>query len=355
MLACVLTRRHGDPALETRRHPDPEVGPGQVLLEIRAAALNHLDLYARARHASDPTALDKIIGSDAAGIVREVGSGVENLAPGDEVVLNPGLSCGTCALCRSGEESECPDFDLVGRGVPGTFAELVVAPAESFAPRPAHLSDEEAAALPLAHLTAWRMAMTRGGLRPGEKVLIHGIGGGVALAALQIARLADAEVIATSSDDSKLARARDLGADHTVNYSKVPDVARAVRETTNGEGVDLVIDTVGAATLPVSVSAARNGGRVVVCGATTVAEATISVREVFWRQITIVGSTMGSAADFRAMLTAVGEGGLVPVIDSVRHLSDAGAALDQMEAGEQFGKIVLSASADAGRWPEPID
>lgn len=355
MFASVLTKRDGVTVLETRRYPDPEVGPGQALLEIRAAALNHLDLHSRAHHAADPSAADKIIGSDAAGVIREVGLGVEDLAAGDEVVLNPGLSCGHCELCEAGEESECPGFDLVGRGVPGTYAELIVVPATNLAPKPTHLSFEQAAALPLAHLTAWRMAMTRGGLQPGERVLIHGIGGGAALAALQIAKLAGAEVIVTSSADTKLDRARELGADKTVNYKQTPEVAKAVREMTANKGVDLVIDTVGAATLPASVSAARNGGRVVVCGATTGAEVTINIREVFWRQIAILGSTMGSTDDFREMLVTVAERGLVPVIDSVRHLSEAGTALDQMEAGEQFGKIVLSAGSEAGSWPEPIE
>jgi NADPH:quinone reductase-like Zn-dependent oxidoreductase len=355
MLACALTKRDGETVLETRRFPDPEVAPGKALLEIRAAALNHLDLYSRALHEADPSAADKIIGSDAAGVIREVGLGVEDLAPGDEVVLNPGLSCGSCELCEAGEESECPGFDLVGRGVPGTYAELIVVPAANLAPKPTHLSFEQAAALPLAHLTAWRMAMNRGGLQPGEKVLIHGIGGGVALAALQIAKLTGAEVIVTSSADSKLERARELGADETINYEQTPEVAKAVREMTAAKGVDLVIDTVGATTLPASVSAARNGGRVVVCGATTGADATISIREVFWRQITILGSTMGSSDDFREMLATVVERGLVPVIDSVRHLSEAGAALDQMEAGGQFGKIVLSAGPEAGQWPDPVE
>jgi NADPH:quinone reductase-like Zn-dependent oxidoreductase len=226
MLASTLTKKDGRTVLETRRFPDPELGAGRVLLEIRAAALNHLDLYSRAHHAADPSAADKIIGADAAGVVREVGLGVEDLAAGDEVVLNPGLSCGNCELCEAGEESECPGFDLVGRGVPGTYAELIVVPATNLAPKPSHLTFEEAAALPLAHLTAWRMAMTRGGLQPGEKVLIHGIGGGVALAALQIAKLAGAEVIVTSSADDKLERARAAGADETVNYKQTPEVPR---------------------------------------------------------------------------------------------------------------------------------
>ena len=355
MFAFALTKRDGETVLETRRYPDPEVGPGQAMVEIRAAALNHLDLHSRAHHAADPSAADKIIGADAAGVIREVGQGVEDLAAGDEVMLNPGLSCGHCELCEAGEESECPGFDLVGRGVPGTYAELIVVPATNLAPKPTHLSFEQAAALPLAHLTAWRMAMSRGGLQPGERVLIHGIGGGVALAALQIAKLADATVIVTSSADDKLERARELGADDTINYAKTPEVAEAVREMTAGKGVDLVVDTVGAATLAASIAAARNGGRVVVCGATSGAEATVNVREIFWRQIVILGSTMGSSNDFREMLAKVAERGLVPVIDSVRHISGAGAALDHMETGDQFGKIVLSAGVEAGHWPEPVE
>ncbi|TNF74483.1 MAG: alcohol dehydrogenase, partial [Acidobacteria bacterium] len=243
MLASALTKRDGRTVLETRRFPDPAVGPGRALVEVRAAALNHLDLYSRALHEAEKSAAEKIIGSDAAGVVREVGPGVEDMVPGVEVVLNPGLSCGSCELCMAGEESECPGFDLVGRGVPGTYAELVVVPASNLAPKPAHLSFEQAAALPLAHLTAWRMTMNRGRLEPGEKVLIHGIGGGVALAALQLAKLAGAEVIVTSSDDTKLERARELGASHTINYEQTPDVAKAVREMTGSKGVDLVIDT----------------------------------------------------------------------------------------------------------------
>lgn len=351
MQASVLAQRDGRSVIEVQTLPDPEPGPGEALLEIRAAALNHLDLYSRSQHRAKPRSEAVIIGSDAAGVVRATGSAVEGLEPGEAVVLDPGLSCGACELCEQGEESECPAFDLVGRGVPGTFAELVVVPAANLAPKPEHLDFEQAAALPLDHLTAWRMVRTRGRLRAGETVLIHGIGGGAALAALQIAKLTGAEAIVTSSSDEKLQRARAIGADETINYQTRPDVARATHELTDGRGADLVIDTVGSATLAESLSAARNGGRVVLCGATTGAEGTFDIREVFWRQLSILGSTMGSRADFREMLATASQQRLVPVVDSVWHLSELEPALDRLERAEQFGKIVLSAAGGDGRWP----
>jgi len=351
MRASVLAKRDGRSVIEVQTLPDPEPGPGEALLEVRAAALNHLDLFARIHQQAEATAEPKIIGSDAAGVVKALGPDIETLEVGDAAVLNPGLSCNSCELCEQGEESECAGFDLVGRGIPGTFAELVLVPAANLAPKPEHLDFEQAAALPLDHLTAWRMVRTRGQLRAGETVLIHGIGGGAALAALQISKLTGAEVIVTSSSDDKLERARAIGADETINYQNQPDVAQTVRELTGGRGADLVIDTVGAATLPGSISAARNGGRVVLCGATTGAEGVVNIREVFWRQISIIGSTMGSRDDFRQMLSAVSDQNLVPVVDSVWHLSDLEPALDRLERADQFGKIVLSAAGGAGRWP----
>jgi len=344
MLASVLVNREGGSVFELQRVPRPEPGPGQVTIEIRAAALNHLDLYAWQQHAAAGDAAPRIIGSDAAGVVASVGAGVEDWQPGQAVVLNPGLSCGRCEFCRRGEQSECLQFDLVGRGVPGTFAECVVVPAENLYPKPEHLDFTAAAALPLAHLTAWRMVFTRGGLRPGQSLLIHGIGGGVALAALQLGKLAGARVIVTSSSEKKLERAQELGADDLVDYSSVDDLAAGVRELTGGRGVDLVIDTVGAATLGLSVSAVRNGGRVVVCGATTGAEGSLDIRELFWRQIDVVGSTMGSQEDFRRMLEAVSARRLVPVIDSACPLAEAESALDRLQRAGQLGKIVLRVS-----------
>jgi NADPH:quinone reductase-like Zn-dependent oxidoreductase len=341
MKVSALVKQDSRTVMSVQTFPDPVPGPGEAVVEVRAAALNHLDLYGRAHHAANPEAEAQIIGSDAAGIVATVGPEVESLQVGAEVVLNPGLGCGQCEFCLRGQQSECPRFDLVGRGIPGTFAEKVVVPFGNLHPKPSHLSFEQAAALGLDHVTAWRMLMTRGDLRVGDSVLIHGIGGGAALASLQLARLLDATVIVTSSSDEKLRRAEELGAQHGINYRDQENVAEIVREITDGRGVDLVIDTVGAATWPASIAAARNGGRVVACGATTGAEGAVSIREVFWRQISILGSTMGSDKDFTDMLSAVEGHALEPVIDSTWPLSDAGAALDRLESGEQFGKIVL--------------
>ena len=351
MRASVLAKAGGQTVIEPRELPDPVPGASEVLLEIRAAALNHLDLYAVAQHRQTESAGIRTIGSDAAGRVAAVGSEVTTVAPGDEVVLNAGLSCGLCEFCRAGEESQCVSFDIVGRGRPGTFAEAVVVPAGNLAPKPDHLDFEAAAALSLDHLTAWRMLHTRGQLQSGDTVLIHGIGGGAALASLQLAKLVDARVIVTSSSGDKLERAGQLGADHLLDYRQQTRVAAEVRRLTEGRGADLVIDSVGAATLAESVSAVRNGGRVVVCGATTGAEAELNLREVFWRQVSVIGSTMGSRRDFREMLLAVQEHRLQPVIDSVWHLSDLEPALSRLAAAEQFGKIVLSAAGGSGCWP----
>ena len=341
MLASTLVKKDSRTVMSVQTLPDPVPGPGEALLEIRGAALNHLDLYARAHHAANPEAEAQIIGSDAAGVVSALGPEVDTFEVGAEVVLNPGLGCGECEFCMRGQQSECPRFDLVGRGIPGTYAEKIAVPAANLHPKPTHLSFAQAAALCLDHVTAWRMLMTRGDLRMGDSVLIHGIGGGAALASLQLARLLDAKVIVTSSSDEKLQRADELGAHLGINYRDQDDVAGIVRKFTDGRGVDLVIDTVGAATWPTSIAAVRNGGRVVACGATTGADGAVNIREVFWRQISILGSTMGSDKDFRDMLSAVEGHSLEPVIDSTWPLSEADAALDRLESGEQFGKIVL--------------
>lgn len=341
MLASALVKQDSQTVMSLQTLPDPVPGPGEALLEIRASALNHLDLFGRAHHAANPDAEAQIVGSDAAGVVAALGPGVDTLEIGAEVVLNPGLGCGRCEFCLRGQQSECPRFDLVGRGIPGTFAEKIVVPAANLHPKPAHLSFTQGAALCLDHVTAWRMLMTRGDLRMGESVLIHGIGGGAALASLQLARLLDARVIVTSSSDEKLQRADEMGAHHGINYRDQDNVAEIVRQITDSRGVDLVVDTVGAATWPTSVAAVRNGGRVVACGATTGADGQLNIREVFWRQVSILGSTMGSDRDFRDMLSAVEGHNLEPVIDSTWPLAEAGTALDRLENGEQFGKIVL--------------
>jgi NADPH:quinone reductase-like Zn-dependent oxidoreductase len=322
--------------------PDPQPAAGEVLIDIRAAALNHLDLWVRKGRPGMNLRFPHILGSDAAGVVAEVGPGVQGVHAGDEVILNPALSCGGCEYCLRGEQSECPSFSLVGLGRPGTFAERVAVPAACVYPKPAHLDFKSAAALPLAYVTAWRMLVTRARLVPGETLLIHGIGGGVALAGLQIAKLIGAEVIVTSSGQEKLNRARSLGADWVVNYRTEPDVTRKIRDLTSARGVDVVMDTVGAATWPLDFAVVRRGGRIVICGVTGGATAETPLNVLYWNQISILGSTMGSHEDFRQMLRAAAEAKLEPVVDSAAPLSRAVEAMARMEAGEQFGKIVLT-------------
>ena len=324
--------------------PEPELTDDEVVLEVRSAGLNHLDIWVRKGRGSSKPTEPLILGSDAAGVVVAAGSLVRGVGVGDEVILNPGLSCGCCDHCNRGQQSECISFGIVGLSRQGTFAERVAVPARNVAPKPSHLSFNEAGAFVLAQLTAWRMLMTRAELKPGQTVLIHGIGGGVALYALQLAKLAGAEVIVTSSSDDKLSRASKMGADYTINYRSVDDVAQCVRDITSGTGVDIIIDSVGAATWPIDFSAARKGGKIVLCGVTSDAEAVTDLRALYWNQLTIMGSTMGSNEDFHQMVKAVTAAKLRPVIDSVMPLENVKDAMNRMEAAEQFGKIVLEIS-----------
>lgn len=341
MKAITIHEHGGLECVRPEEIPEPQPAEDEVLLDVRAAGLNHLDIWVREGRRGMSIKMPHILGSDAAGVVVEVGSRVRDVSVGDEVILNPGLSCGICEYCRRGEQSECLSFGIVGLSRPGTFAERAAVPAVNVYAKPPHLDFAEAAALPLSFLTAWRMLLTRARLRTGETVLIHGIGGGVALAALMLAKLADAKVIVTSSSDEKLSRARGLGADHTINYRSVKDVARLVREITSDRGVDIAINTVGAAAWPVDFGAVRRGGRIVICGVTSGAEARTDLQALYWNQIEILGSAMGSNEDFRRMLEAVVANKLKPVVDSVEPLERAKEAMRRMETGEQFGKIVL--------------
>jgi NADPH:quinone reductase-like Zn-dependent oxidoreductase len=340
---------HGDPArLAFGERPDPAPGSGEVVVSVRAAALNHLDLFVLNGMPGIPVALPHIGGADGAGTVAAVGEGVTGWSAGDEVVINPGLSCGRCEFCARGEESLCVAFRILGEHLDGAFAEYVRVPAASLSAKPAHLSWVEAGAFGLTFLTAWRMLITRAKLAKGETVLIHGIGGGVALAALAIAKGAGAAAIVTSSDDAKLGRARELGADHTLNYASC-DVAREVRALTGKRGVDVVVETAGQATWPTSLKCAAKGGRIVTCGATTGPNPAEEIRLIFWNQLSILGSTMGSRGDWEAMVRAVERGGLRPVVDRVLPLERGREAYERMLSGGQFGKIVLDATGAAAR------
>lgn len=347
MKAAVILEHGGLENLRIENIEGPRLDDDEVLIDVQAAALNHLDIWIRKGRPGLELPMPHVLGSDACGIVREAGARVGTVKPGDRVIINPGLSCEACEFCMRGQQSECINFGIVGMSRPGTCAESVSVPASCVYLAPEHLTSEEAAALPLAYVTAWRMLMSRGRLQPGETVLIHGIGGGVALAALQLAKLAGGRAIVTSSSNQKLNQAREFGAEHTINYADSPDVGAAVFDLTDGRGVDLIIDTVGAATWPVNFAAARRGGRVVHCGVTTGAETAVNISALYWNHLTIMGSTMGSQEDFRQMLSAISGAGLRPVIDKAYPLSEARTAQARMEAGEQFGKIVLTVGSDA--------
>jgi len=320
--------------------PEPVPGAGEVRVRLKASALNHVDLYALGGMPGVPIGLPHIGGADGAGVVEVVGDSVEGVEVGAEVVFDPGLSCGRCEYCLAGEQSLCVRFGVLGEHSDGTFAETVVVAAPSLAPRPAHLSWEEAAAFGLTYLTAWRMLIQRGGLRPGETVLIHGIGGGVSLACLQLAKLTGARTIVTSRSQEKLARAVELGADEVLPADA--EVARGVRRLTAKRGVDVVVDSVGKATWMQSLKAAAKGGRIVTCGATSGPDPAEEIRLIFWNQLSVIGSTMGSREDWRRLIAAVDAHRMHPVIDGVRPLCEGRAAYERMERAEQFGKIVLS-------------
>lgn len=341
MRAAFIERHGGPEVLEVGERPDPEPGPGEVRVRIVAAALNHLDLFARRGIPGVEVAMPHVLGADGAGVVDTVGPDVRSRAPGDEVWIQPGLFCGRCEFCVAGETSMCLDYRLLGEHLDGTFAEHVVVPEENVYAKPARLGWEEAAAFPLVYQTAWRMVVTKGRIGPGHTVLIHGIGGGVALAALQIAVLAGAEVHVTSSRRDKLDRALELGATGTILYTD-EDVVERVREITDRRGVDLVVDDVGEATWETSIECVRRGGRVVTCGGTSGYMAGTPIHRLFWKQVSIHGSTMANRAEIAAVARLVESGRIVPVIDRAFSLEEAPAALARMEAAEQSGKIVLN-------------
>lgn len=349
-MKAVFFRKHGgNEVLEYGDWPTPEPGPGEVRVAIRAAALNHLDLFVRNGIPDVP--LPQIPGADGAGLVDAMGAGVDGLAPGDRVLLQPGLFCNACEFCRRGEQSLCVEFRIVGEHVPGTLAEHVVVPARNVFPIPQGLSFEQAAAFPLAYQTAWRMVVHRAAVTAGETVLIHGAGGGVAGAALEIALLCGARVFATTSGDEKVRRVYEAGAERVIDY-RAEDVVRIVRGETGKRGVDVVIDCVGEKTWMSSLQAVARGGRIVTCGATTGANPKEEIRLIFWKQVSILGSTMANDREFRALLSAVAARRLTPRIDRVFPLSRAAEAYRRMEEGEQLGKIVLVPDSAAREWPD---
>lgn len=349
-MKAVFFRRHGgNEVLEYGEWPDPRPGPGEAVVAMRAAALNRLDLFVRDGIPGVP--LPQVPGADGSGVVEAAGEGVTGLKAGDRVLVQPGLFCGSCEFCRGGEQSVCVKFRIVGEHAPGTFAEKAVLPAANLFPIPGELSFEQAAAFPLSYQTAWRMIVGRGEVRPGDTVLIHGIGGGVGWAALEIAVLCGAQVIATTSGEEKAREASAAGAHVVVDYT-AEDVGEAVKRETGRRGVDVVVDSVGEKTWMTSLKAVRRGGRIVTCGATTGPNPAEEIRLIYWKQISILGSTMANDREFRALLAAVAAGRIVPRIDRVFPLAQAPAAYRLLEEGSQFGKIVLVPDGRAREWPD---
>jgi NADPH:quinone reductase-like Zn-dependent oxidoreductase len=338
MKAVFFTRHGGNEVLEYGERPDPVPGPGEVRVALRAAALNRLDVFVRNGIPGVP--LPQIPGADGAGVVEALGEGVGDLKAGDRVLLQPGLYCGHCEFCRSGEQSLCVTYRILGEHAPGTFAELVVVPRRNVFAIPPGLSFAEAAAFPLVDQTAWRMVVGRARVRPGETVLVHGVGGGVAGAVVEVARLCGARVIATTSSAEKATAAREAGAELVIDY-KTEDVSAVIRKHTGKRGVDVVVDTVGEATWMTSLKCAAKGGRIVTCGATSGPNPKEEIRLIFWKQLSILGSTMANDREFHALLSAVASGRLRPRIDRVFPLPRAADAYRRMEAGEHHGKIVL--------------
>jgi NADPH:quinone reductase-like Zn-dependent oxidoreductase len=311
-----------------------------VLVEVKACALNHLDVFVRGGLPGIDIPLPHILGSDIAGVVREVGELVSWVKAGEEVMLHPGVSCGHCADCLRGDDNLCRQYDMIGYRQDGGYAQFVAVPGVNVIPKPSGLKWEEAAALPLVTVTAWHMLVSRARLQAGENLLVHAAGSGVGSIAIQIGKLLGARVIATAGSDEKLTKARDLGADDTINYTQA-DWPKEVRKLTNRTGVDVVFEHTGAATWEGSIMSLRNNGRLVTCGATSGFDARTDIRQVFYRHLTILGSFMGSKAELLAALKFVEQGKIRAVVDRVLPLSEARRAHELMEDRAQFGKLVL--------------
>jgi len=346
MKAIAITGHGGN---ETVRYMDverPTLGPRQVLIGAHAAALNHLDIWVRNGLPGAKLAMPHVLGADGAGVVAEVGAEVDRVHVGERVLINPGLNCGTCEFCQAGEQSLCATFGIMGETAPGTFAEYFKVPQENVHPMPEGFSWAEAAAFPLVFVTAWRMLISKAQIKPGEDILILGIGGGVSTAALQISKALGLRAIATSSSDDKLQQAQKLGADAVINY-KTQDFGREVRSMTDRRGVDVVVDSVGGESYAKSLACLVKGGRLVTCGATAGPRPQTDLGRIFWNQLSVFGSTMGSMHEFAEMLNFVRKRGVKPVIDQVFPFADGANALARMEEGRQFGKIVLNIREDA--------
>ncbi len=345
MKAAVFFEPGGPENIRIAEVPDPKVGADQVLVQIKACALNHFDLLVLKE--SDPATFSNPFwgGADISGIVAETGKNVSQFNPGDRVVINPGLSCGSCEHCFAGEESQCNDYGIIGDTVPGGFAEYIAVDQNNLLNLPDQVTFVEAAAVPLVFQTAWRALMTRAGIQSGEDVLILGASGGVGSVGIQIAKLAGANVYAVTSTPEKASLARTLGADHVLDRNS-GDIWKELAELTDQRGVDAVLENIGAATWSQSLRSLVKGGRLVTCGRTTGSQAEIDIKLIFWNQLLIIGSTMANQKEFSEVMSHFFQGKLQPVIDSTFPLDQARQAYQRLQSGEHFGKVIIKIDAN---------
>jgi NADPH:quinone reductase-like Zn-dependent oxidoreductase len=341
MKAIVFSQHGGPEVLKYTEAPEPAIRPNEVLVRVKACALNHLDLWVRGGIPGVPIPLPHIPGSDVAGEIAQIGAEVSTVRVGQKVVLAPGVTCGKCAACIAGQDNRCRQFTNLGYMIDGGCAEFVRVPEVNCLPYPENLSWEEAASIPLVFQTAWHMLLTRAELQPGEDVLVLGAGSGVGSAAIQIAKFFGARVLATAGSDEKLQKAKELGADHLINH-RTQKIREEVRRITGKRGVDVVFEHVGTATWDDSLASLAPSGRLITCGATTGYDAKIDLRFLFSRQLSLLGSYMGTKSELHSVMRLVASGRLRPVVDRIFPLAEAAAAHEYLESSSQFGKVVLS-------------
>lgn len=341
-MKAVLFREHGGAdKLSYEEMPMPQVGPQEVLIRVKACALNHLDMWVRQGSAAYAVPLPHVGGSDVSGIVEQLGTHVEGIAVGTRVFVSPGISCWNCEFCLSGRDNMCRTYNLLGAKTHGGYAEYVKVPFRNVLPIPENIPFEQAAAFPLVSITASHMLFALAGLQPGETVLVMGAGSGVGMMAVQLAKLAGARVLTTVGSDDKIPKAVVLGADAVIDHSK-EHVSERVKLLTDGRGVDVVVEHIGPEVWNTCVESLAKGGRLITCGATTGGEVTLNLRYVFSRQLTIKGSYMGTRAELVNAAELIGQKRLIAVIDRTFPLREAGAAQELMASRRFFGKIVLA-------------
>ncbi|TFF89733.1 MAG: alcohol dehydrogenase [Promethearchaeota archaeon] len=342
-MKAAFIEEHGSlETLKVGQVEEPKLESNEVLIETKFGALNHIDLFIIKGWSGLNLALPHVLGSDGSGIVKSVGSKVSLFNEGDRVAINPGLSCGKCYRCLSGKQNFCKEFSILGEHQWGTFAERFKVPEINALEIPKGIKLDVAAAAPLTFLTAWRMLTTQAGLKPNEYIFIHGAGGGVSTAAIQIAKYIGAKIITSTSTQEKMERALSLGADYAINYVKNPNFGKEVYiNLTKKQGVDVVIDSVGKKTFQDSIRLLKPGGRLVIPGATTGPISEIDLRQIFWKQLRVIGSTMSNQQEFRNVMDLIFKGKLKPIIDKVFPLENIREAEEYLKEHKQFGKVLL--------------